>query len=180
MLAQNSALKPFGLVLGLLMLLSGSACQPANTNANNNANANSAPINSNVSSANSNSESTDRGPTINTREPDKYSATLTFSLETEGGDKAIGVPPLAVQVARSGQDRRVEFKLPDGSPLIYLDHNNQHYVVLPSRKQYAELSQEATGIQLHKLLTPGQLVEALKKQNGSGTSRRRFDKRSRG
>ena len=32
-----------------------------------------------------------------------------------------------------------------------------------ARKQYAELSQEATGIQLHKLLTPGQLVEDLKK-----------------
>src|SRR6266851_5342884 len=110
----------------------GSACQPANTNVNTNANANSATINSNVSSANANSESTDRGPTINTREPDKYSAILTFSLETEGGDKAIGIPPLAVQVARSGEDRRVEFKLPDGSPLIYLDHNNRHYVVLPS------------------------------------------------
>jgi hypothetical protein len=166
MLAQNSGLKPFGLLLGLLVLLSGSACQPANTNVNTNANANSATINSNVSSANSNSESTDRSPTINTREPEKYSATLTFSIETEGGDKAIGIPPLAVQVARSGEDRRVEFKLPDGSPLIYLDHNNRHYVVLPSRKQYAELSQEATGIQLHKLLTPGQLVEALKNRKG--------------
>jgi hypothetical protein len=166
MLAQNSALKPFGLVLGLLVLLMGSACQPANTNINTNANANSAPINSNVSSANANSESTNHSPTINTREPEKYSATLTFSIETEGGDKAIGIPPLAVQVARSGEDRRVEFKLPDGSPLIYLDHNNRHYVVLPSRKQYAELSQDATGIQLHKLLTPGQLVEDLKNRKG--------------
>src|SRR6266849_9960491 len=166
MLAQNSALRPFGLVLGLLVLLTGSACQPANTNVNTNANANSATINSNVSRANANSESTDRGPTINTREPDKYSATLTFSLETEGGDKAIGIAPLAVQVARSGEDRRVEFKLPDGSPLIYLDHNNRHYVILPARKQYAELSQDATGIQLHKLLTPGQLVEDLKNIRG--------------
>jgi hypothetical protein len=166
MLAQNSGSKLPGLLVGILVLFSGSACQPANTSLNANANANSATMNSNASSPNTNSESTDRGPTINTREPEKYSATLTFSIETEGGDKAIGIPPLAVQVARSGDDRRVEFKLPDGSPLVYLDHNNRHYVVLPSRKQYAELSQEATGIQLHKMLTPGQLVEDLKNRKG--------------
>lgn len=71
-----------------------------------------------------------------------------------------------MQVARSGDDRRVEFKLPDGSPLIYLDHDNHHYVILPNRKQYAELTKEATGIQIHKLLTPGQLVEDLKKIKG--------------
>jgi len=71
-----------------------------------------------------------------------------------------------VQVARSGDDRRVEFKLPDGSPLIYLDHNNRHYVILPARKQFAELTQEATGIQFQKLITPGQLVEDLKNIRG--------------
>jgi hypothetical protein len=69
-------------------------------------------------------------------------------------------------VARSGDDRRVEFKLPDGSPLVYLDHNNKHYVILPSRKQYAELTQEATGVQFHKLITPGQLVSDLKNIRG--------------
>jgi len=103
---------------------------------------------------------------INTREPDKYSATLTFSLETEGREKAIGIPSLSVQVARNGDDRRLEFKLPDGTPLVYLDHNNHHYAIVPGRKQYAELTQEATGIQMHKLLTPGQLVEDLKGVKG--------------
>ena len=160
---------PAGLAVILLLVLTfTTACQPvSNSNANNNANAN-APANAtnNTANANTNSTSSDRGPTINTREPDKYSATLTFSLETEGGDKAVGIPPLAVQVARSGDDRRVEFKLPDGSPLIYLDHNNKHYVLLPSRKQYAELTPEATGVQFHKLITPGQLVEDLKNIRG--------------
>lgn len=162
---KSAALKFFGLVVGLL-LLSNSGCQPANPNAN--ANANSAAMNSNSSpsNVNSSSEGADRGPTINTREPEKYSATLTFTLETEGGDKAIGIPSLSMQVARSGADRRLEFKLPDGSPLIYLDHNNKHYVIAPSKKQYAELSQDATGIQLHKMLTPGQLVEDLKNRRG--------------
>ena len=158
------------LALAVLFLFSINACQPmpnSNGNANGNANSN-ANTNSQTSAANvnSNSESDSRGATINTREPDKYSATLTFSIETQAGDKAIGIPSLAVQVARNGDDRRLEFKLPDGSPLIYLDHNNRHYVILPARKQYAELTQEATGVQFHKLLTPGQLVDDLKTIKG--------------
>lgn len=157
-----------GLAPGVLLLFSINACQPMpGSNANSNANAN-ANTNSQTSAANisSNSDSANNGPTINTREPDKYSATLVFSIETEGGDKAIGIPSLALQVARNGGDRRVEFKLPDGPPLVYLDHNNRHYVILPARKQYAELTQEATGVQFHKLITPGQLVEDLKNING--------------
>ena len=153
--------------LGLLMGLSITACQPmttSNGNANSNSNAN-ASANSNASSSSSETGSTS-GVAINTREPDKYSATLTFSLETEGREKAIGIPSLSVQVARNGDDRRLEFKLPDGTPLVYLDHNNHHYVIVPSRKQYAELTQEATGVQMHKLLTPGQLVEDLKGVKG--------------
>src|SRR5258708_17735540 len=158
------------LALAVLLLFLINACRPmseSNGNANGNANANPN-TNSPTSAANvnSNSESAKNGPTINTREPDKYSATLAFSIETEGGDKAIGIPSLAVQVARNGDDRRVEFKLPDGSPLVYLDHNNRHYVILPARKQYAELTQQATGVQFHKLLTPGQLVDDLKTIKG--------------
>lgn len=154
-----------GAILITSTVLLINACKPVtesniNTNANTNANANSA-ANTNI---NSNSEST--GNTINTREPDKYSATLSFSIETEGGDKAVGIPSLNILVARSGGDRRVEFKLPDGSPLVYLDHNDRHYVILPARKQYAELTKEATGVEMHKLLTPGQLVEDLKKIPG--------------
>ena len=153
-----------GAVLVTAVLLLLSACKPVTTtdsNANTNANANAAAAN-----ANSNAPAENAGATINTREPDKYAATLVFSIETEGGDKAIGIPSLNMQVARNGDDRRVEFKLPDGSPLIYIDHDNRHFVVLPNRKQYAELTKEATGIQLHKLLTPGQLVEDLKKIKG--------------
>jgi len=156
------------LALGVLLVFANNACQPMpNSNANANTNS-SANTNSQTSAANvnSNSDSANSGPTINTREPDKYSATLVFSMVTQGGDKTIGIPSLSVQVARNGDDRRVEFKLPDGSPLVYLDHNNRHYVVLPARKQYAELTQEATGVQIHKLMTPGQLVENLKNIKG--------------
>ena len=142
------------------------ACVPpknANSNANSNVNANS---NTSSATTNTNTSSADSGSSINTREPDKYAATLVFSIETQGGDKAIGIPQLSLQVARSGDDRRLEFKLPDGSPLIYLDHDNRHFVILPARKQYAELNKESTGVQFHKLLTPGQLVESLKNVRG--------------
>lgn len=165
---RMSRTSTLALAVGFLFLLANGACQPvpnsnSNGNANSNANANS---NTSAANANSNSDSANNGPAINTREPDKYSATLVFSIETLGGDKSIGIPSLSVQVARSSDDRRVEFKLPDGTPLIYLDHNNRHYVILPSRKQYAELTQESTGVQVNKLITPGQLVESLKNIKG--------------
>src|SRR3989454_3391617 len=163
-------ISPAGAALSLSLLLSVSSCQPANKNSNANANANTnasmANSNSSITNANTNSESAESSATVNAREPEKYSATLQFSIETEGGEKAIGIPSLTIQVARNGDDRRVEFKLPDGSPLIYLDHDNHHYVILPARKQYAELSKEATGVQFQKLLTPGQLVEDLKGRKG--------------
>ena len=152
-------------LFSLLAIAGGCKMETGGTNSNSNLNANmNANSNSNTGNFNATSENT--GPTINTHEPDKYSSTLVFSIETSGGDKAVGIPSLSVNVARNGDDRRLEFKLPDGSPLVYVDHENHHYVVLPARKQYAELTQEATGVQMHKLLTPGQLVEDLKKING--------------
>src|SRR6185436_6804169 len=116
-----------GLLGALASVLFLIGCQPAaNTNSNANVNANIAPANSNAN-ANSSSESSS---SLDTAEPEKYSATLVFTLQTSGGDKAMGIPPLSVQVARNAADRRVEFKLPDGTPLVYLDHENRHYVIV--------------------------------------------------
>ena len=107
--------------IAILAAVLAFACQPArNANSNVNANANSN-ANSATSNDNFNAGSDSAGPSINTREPDKYSATLIFSIETEGGDKAIGIPSLSMQVARSGDDRRLEFKLPDGSHIDAVD-----------------------------------------------------------
>jgi hypothetical protein len=149
----------------VIALLAFACVPPKNTNSNANANVN-ANSNANTATTNENVNASSADSSINTREPDKYAATLAFSIETQGGDKAVGLPQLSLQVARSGDDRRLEFKLPDGSPLIYLDHDNHHYVILPSRKQWAELNKESTGVQFQKLLTPGQLVESLKNVKG--------------
>ena len=98
----------------------GSSCQRADNNANSNltANANTSPIatNSNLAAA--------PPSVIAAREPDKYRATLVFSAETEGGQKTVGIPTLSAEVARNGADRRVAFKLPDGSDLIYLEQGD--------------------------------------------------------
>jgi hypothetical protein len=151
-----------GLALSVGLGFSGVACQPAPKS---NANANGPAI-SRTFGTKPNSENSTSGVTINAREPEKYSATLQLSIETDGVDKATGTPALSVQLARNGGDRRFEFKLPDGTPLIYLDHNNHHYVIVPARKQYAELTQEASDEQMQKLMTPDELVEDLKGLTG--------------
>src|SRR6185369_14899373 len=76
-----------------------------NTNINTNVNANATVTNINASTAPS---------TFAAREPDSYRGTIVFTAETEGGDKAIGIPTLSAEVAKNGADRRLSFKLPDG------------------------------------------------------------------
>ena len=72
--------------IAILAAVLAFACQPArNANSNVNANANSN-ANSATSNDNFNAGSDSAGLSINTREPDKYSATLIFSIVTEGGD----------------------------------------------------------------------------------------------
>lgn len=151
------------LVIGLLGL-AGSACQRADTNANTNTNLTA---NANLSPTNANANLSPEPATVSAaREPEKYRAVLVLSAETEGGQKTIGIPSLSAEVARNGADRRVSFKLPDGSDLIYLEQGAKHIVIMPGRKQYAELTPEATGFQLQKLMTPGQIVSYLEKLKG--------------
>ena len=161
-----SAAKPSTSFLLIVILSSGvlsAACQnqpAANTGNTNTTTANTTTTNTSTTVA------VDPGTVINTREPEKYRATLVFTAETEGGEKAIAVPPLSAEVARNGADRRVSFKLPNGEQLIYLDSKDKHYVISPDRKQYAELTSEATGFEIQRLMTPGQLVAYLEKQKG--------------
>jgi hypothetical protein len=161
---RRSVLKQSGRKALLVAIIGSVAgCQTStNTNMNTNATAN---MNTGPANVNAN-VSRETISTIAAREPERYRATMVFSAETEGGERTVGIPTLSAEVARNGPDRRVSFKLPDGSDLIYLEHAGQHYVIAPGRKQYAELTPEATGFQIHKLLTPGQLVSYLEKLKG--------------
>src|SRR5215211_9077692 len=152
------------LVLTLAIALNGCARGGPANNSNLTANVN-VNVNANASTG-ANINSSTAPSTIAAREPDSYRATLVFAAETEGGDKAIGIPPLSAEVAKNGSDRRLSFKLPDGSDLLYLEKAGVQYGIAPARKQYAELTPEATGFQIHKLMTPGQLVSYLDRLKG--------------
>src|SRR5438128_11788068 len=75
----------------LLAIAGGCKMETGGTNSNSNLNA-TTNANSNSNTGNFNATSGNTGPTINTREPDKYSSTLVFSSETSGGDNAVGTP----------------------------------------------------------------------------------------
>lgn len=145
-----------------LSILIGSACQRSDTTTTNanliNVNASPTNVNANLSTA--------PLSTIVAREPEKYRAMLVLSAVTEGGEKTVGIPTISAEVARNGADRRLAFKLPDGSDLIYIEQGGKHLVLAPGRKQYAELTPEATGFQLQRLMTPGQIVSHLEKLKG--------------
>jgi hypothetical protein len=134
----STTLRLTSLLLISLLCLALSACQRSDTSTNTNlaTNTNSSPA---IALASPTASPT---PTSAAREPEKYRAVLVFSAETEGGQKTVGIPTLSVEVARNAADRRVSFKLPDGSDLIYLEQGGKHIVIAPARKQYAELTPE--------------------------------------
>jgi len=143
------------LVAGMLLMAASffSACTTAGTNTT--TNTNSAPT-----------ATTPVPEAIEAREPDTYAVATSITVQPTGSAPQANIPPLQFNFARLGTDRRLSFKLPDGSELIYLDHAGTAYAIAPGRKQYAELTPAATGFQLHKLMTPGQLVAYLDKLQG--------------
>ncbi|MEP7147470.1 MAG: hypothetical protein ABI857_01120 [Acidobacteriota bacterium] len=152
----------FGIVLlGSIILtaiLIATGCQPpsanttvANTNVSTNANTNS---NANVS--------TTTTTTITASEPEQYQANIKLTIETLGETQKASTAPVGAIVARSGADRVMEFAMPTGEKVIYLDKGGMNYVILPNRKQYAELTKEALGFEVRRLLMPDQIVNQVK------------------
>jgi hypothetical protein len=154
--------------------LAAAGCQSSeNTNATANANGSnsntSVNINSNSNANMTNSTvTTSTGQTIEAREPDKYSATVTIAASTSGQQRAAG--QTEIKVARNGADRRysVDTKVPGLGEIIYLEKGDKHYVIMPTRKQYAELTQEMTGVNMEmvRAMTPGQIVAFVERQQG--------------
>ena len=151
-----------------LALGCGAPVTTSNSNAtisnSNNANLN-ININSNANLTNSNANTSGGTSSIETKEPDVYTATVTLKLETLG-DQKVSVPSLQANVARNGEDRRMEFSLPGGEKLIYLDKGEKQFVISPNRKQYAELTKEALGFEVRRMLMPGEIVNQVKNIKG--------------
>ncbi len=144
------------------------ACQQPTVNENSNT-APAAATNIN-SSTNANmttsTVTTTTGTTIETKEPDKYSATVVVEAASAGQQQAAG--KTEIKVARNGSDRRysIDTRLPGVGEIIFLDKADKRYLILPARKQYAELTSELTGFDVGRSLTPGQLVAYLERQQG--------------
>jgi hypothetical protein len=153
-----------GVGLGIIGFLTG--CQPPTANSNITAiNTNSSSSNYSVNSANANSAIS--SAPVDAKEPDQYQATVKLQLEAVGDTQNMTVPTIAANVARSGNDRAMEFALPTGEKVIYLDKgDNSHYLILPNRKQYAELTPEAVGFDIRRMMTPDQIVAQIKGMQG--------------
>src|ERR1044071_3131739 len=110
---KNTDVRPpvFMLVLAIsAAVIAASGCTrgpEANANLNTNVNVN---VNANANATGANINAATAPSTIAAKEPDAYRATIVFTAETEGGDKAIGIPTLSAEVAKNGADRRLSFK----------------------------------------------------------------------
>lgn len=130
----------------------------------NTANSNVANANTNANASNANVATASAMPDFN--EPDSYQGLISLTLEAVGEQTNASMPPLQAVVARSGNDRALQFALPSNEKIIYLEKGDMNYVVLPSRKQYAELTQEALGFEVRRLMMPEQIVQQLKSVQG--------------
>jgi hypothetical protein len=143
-----------------------SATETSNTTANTNGNS-TVNINSNTNAnMTTTTVTTNTGQTIEAKEPDKYTATMVATLATSGTQAAKG--QAEIKVARNGADRRYSVNVPVIGELVFLDKADKRYVIMHGRKQYAELTQEMTGINMDQVrsMTPGQLVAFVSKQQG--------------
>ena len=132
----------------------------ANTATTNSATANSGTVNANSSTASA--------AVIEAREPEQYQATITLKLDTTGaqGQNTMTLPPLVANVARNGTDKRMEFSMPGGEKIVYLDRADKRLLIMPNRKQYAEINRDAVGFEIRDFMTPGQLVERARGLKG--------------
>ena len=124
-----------------------------NTNVNSNTNL--------LSNTNLNSTTTNT-TAITTGEPEMYQANVRLSLQAMGDTQTATMPTIGAVVARSGADRVMQFALPTGEKVIYLDKGGMNYLILPNRKQYAELTKEAVGFEVRRLLMPEQIAQQVK------------------
>lgn len=144
------------LIVGILALGCGAPTTSTNLNTSN------GNVTSNTTLTNSNSNASTTGTHQRFTEPNTYQGVMRLTFETVGEQQnRTSLPPIVANVARNGADRMMEFTLPTNEKVQYLEKANMKYIVLPSRKQYAELSQEALGFEVRRLMMPEQIVNQL-------------------
>jgi hypothetical protein len=83
-----------------------------------------------------------------------------------GEQQKVALPQLSATVARSGTDRRMVFTMPAGGRVVYLDKAGTNYLILPEKRQFAELNKESMGFEVRRMLMPEQIVEQVKNIQG--------------
>ena len=115
----------------------------------------------NTNDANAVSESA-----IDSEMPEKYQARVDLKFEALGENNNASLPSLGAIVARDGGNKRMEFNMPNGQKIVYLELGTKNMVILPERKQYAELNKDAVGFEVRSLMTPEQIVQRAKSIKG--------------
>lgn len=118
-------------------------------------------VNSMANGSNSNPASTD----IESKEPDQYQAKIALKFEATGS-RQTSLPTLIANIARNGQERRMEFTLANGEKVIYLDKTDNKYLVLPNRKQYAVLDKDSLGFEIRQMMMPAEIINRVKAATG--------------
>jgi hypothetical protein len=105
-------------------------------------------------------------PIIETKEPDQYQAVVDLKLQASGNNKQTTLPTIQAKVARSGADRRMEFNMPNGDKVVYLDKGGVTHVIIPTRKQYATLDKQNMGFDVRQLMMPEEIVRQVRAVKG--------------
>jgi hypothetical protein len=146
------------LAFASIAFISGCGAPPATVNTgntNSNANVNVNASNTNIAASNTSTQAF--------REPESYQGVISLKLEAVSQQQqTTSMPPLEAIVARSGEDRVMQFTLPTNEKIIYVEKGDQNFIVLPSRRQYAELNEQALGFEVRRLMMPEQIVQQLK------------------
>ena len=90
---------------------------------------------------------------------------MSLEAENTAGQNS-ALPGLVSMIARDGSNRRMEFTMPNNEKVIYLETNGKNLVVLPGRKQYAELNEQSTGVNVRSLMMPEQIVKQMQNMQG--------------
>ena len=156
----------------LLVMIFAVSCQQSATNSNSvavNSNTNLSNLSNTNSTINSNpnlSGTNSTSVTIETKEPEQYQAKVTIRVEPIGNQTKAALPNISANIARNGQDRRMEFSLPNGEPAVYLDKPETNYLILPNRKQYAVLDKESLGFDIQQMMMPAEIINRIKTGQG--------------
>jgi hypothetical protein len=158
------------LLLITAVALTAIGCQPptvdtnANVNTVINENMNSNMMNSNSNMMNSNVD--ESASIIESKEPEKYQAKVTMSFEAVGESKGAKLPAITATVARDGDNRKIEFNAPNNQNFAYIDTTDKNILVMPSRKQYANINRDSVGLDPRRFMTPENMVKNVKQLKG--------------